>query len=259
MRHSLSAVRRTLPILAGDDVGMRPAFRTEITESLDAGAAPWRVAAAAANAFDRLAADLAAVNHGGGDPPACRAGCSACCHQRVDATAPELLALALWIVAEKTDAEVAAIRARTEVAAAAVVGLDARAHWLAHVRCPLLGEEGRCEAYAARPIACRRAHSTSVEACETAFARGGDDIIPSNPSHQENNRLATIGYFEGFAAWGRPLASYELVRALHVALADPEGVGSAWRSGGDPLAIALTHDSDEIETTFGGRVAERET
>lgn len=248
-------MRRSLPIFAGDDHGMRPAYRTEIAEALAAEAPPWRVAAATAHAFDRLAADLAAANHGGGDPPACRSGCSSCCHQRVDVTAPEVIALAMWIVAEKTAAETAALRERIAVAAEAVVALDSRAQWQKRVRCPLLGDEGRCEVYDARPLACRRAHSTSVAVCEEAFAGGVDLLIPSNPSHQENYRLATIGYFEGFAAQGRPLATYELFLALHFTLGGPEAVGAAWLAGQDPLVAAQTHDAATIEATFGGRAS----
>ena len=60
------------------------------------------------------------------------------------------------------------------------------------------------------------------------------------------------------AAWGRPLASYELIQALHVLLADPEGASEAWRRGEDPLEPALTHDAEEIERRLGGRVVPRD-
>jgi Fe-S-cluster containining protein len=246
--------RRTLPVFAGDDVGMRPTYRGEIAESLAMGTAPWTVAAATALAFDRLGEDLAAADHGGGDPPACRAGCSTCCHQRVDVTAPEVLALAEWIAAEKSAPELEALRARVLAARDTLHGLDAHAHWTRHITCPLLEADGTCGSYVARPLACRRAHSTSIRACETAFVRGTDDVIPSNPSYLENYRLATIGYFEGFAAQDRPLATYELAAALNVALVDVEAACKEWGQGRDPFAAALTHDADEIERSFGGRL-----
>jgi hypothetical protein len=47
-----------------------------------------------------------------------------------------------------------------------------------NIPCALLGEDGACTAYEARPAQCRRYHSTSVDPC-TAFHATHDDTIES--------------------------------------------------------------------------------
>ncbi len=85
---------------------------------------------------------------------ACKPGCSWCCRMMVTATAPEVLTLAAAIAAMPEE-RAAAVRARIAEAVPAVAGLDADARRRLARPCPLLEADGRCGAYAARPLACR--------------------------------------------------------------------------------------------------------
>jgi Fe-S-cluster containining protein len=186
-----------------------------------------------------------------GDRPACRAGCSTCCHQRVDVTLPEIVALARWLVEHLEEPARAALRRVLAARNEQLLGLDGRAHWARKVRCALLDEQGRCSAYEARPLACRRGHSTRVEACLDAFHHGSTELIPENPSVAANARLLTVGYFEGFAAAGRALGTVELHAGLLLSLDDPDAVEAAWLRGEDPLASATTHDAEDVGRALG--------
>lgn len=241
------------PLADGPDVGARPAVRREIVAALGEALAPGTIAARTARALDEVLEDLEARGYPGARP-ACGAGCATCCHQRVDVTLPEIVALSRWLGEHLDDVARAALRqvlaARTEE----LRGLDGRAHWARKVRCALLDDAGRCGAYEARPLACRRGHSTSLTACLDAFHRGSTELIPENPSVATNARLLTVGYFEGFAAAGRPLGTVELHAGLLAALDDPDGVEAAWLRGEDPLARATSHDADEVARTLGFQV-----
>jgi Fe-S-cluster containining protein len=108
-----------------------------------------------------------------GAPAACRAGCSWCCWM-----IPELRSgesdLLLTAIAQLPEDERAEIRAKVTAAAAAIV--DAGSGEAAYpLRCPLLGDDGRCRVYAARPAVCRAFASTDATACERLY-RGGDAV-----------------------------------------------------------------------------------
>jgi Fe-S-cluster containining protein len=107
----------------------------------------------------------------GGAPAACRAGCSWCCWM-----IPELRSgeadLLLTAIAQLPEDERAEIKAKVTAAAAAIV--DAGSGEAAYpLRCPLLGDDGRCRVYAARPAVCRAFASTDAAACERLH-QGGD-------------------------------------------------------------------------------------
>lgn len=84
-------------------------------------------------------------------PVTCRAGCTACCHDNPrGVTGVELLRLR-GAIARLPDG--AAVLKRFATLAAEATD---EATWRAKKRpCPLLGEDGRCRTYAARPVACR--------------------------------------------------------------------------------------------------------
>jgi Fe-S-cluster containining protein len=103
----------------------------------------------------------------GGAPAACSAGCSWCCWMIPGLRSGEadLLVTAIAQLPEEARAE---IKAKVKVAATAIVdtGSSEAAYPL---RCPLLGDDGRCRVYTARPAVCRAFESTDATACERLY------------------------------------------------------------------------------------------
>jgi Fe-S-cluster containining protein len=107
-----------------------------------------------------------------GAPAACKAGCSWCCWMIPDLRSGEA-DLLLTAIAQLPEDERAEIKAKVNVAAAAIV--DAGSSDAAYpLRCPLVGDDGRCRVYAARPAVCRAFESTDVTACERLY-RGDNE------------------------------------------------------------------------------------
>ena len=107
-----------------------------------------------------------------GAPAACRAGCSWCCWMIPGLRSGEV-DLLLAAIAQLPEEEGAEIKARVKVAATAIAGAGS-SEAAYPLRCPLLGDDGRCRVYAARPAACRAFASTDATACERLY-QGGDD------------------------------------------------------------------------------------
>jgi Fe-S-cluster containining protein len=108
----------------------------------------------------------------GGAPAACRAGCSWCCWMIPGLRSGEA-DLLLAAIAQLPEAEGAEIKAKVRVAATAIV--DAGSSEAAYpLRCPLLGDDGRCRVYTARPAVCRAFESTDATACERLY-RGDNE------------------------------------------------------------------------------------
>jgi Fe-S-cluster containining protein len=107
-----------------------------------------------------------------GSPAACRAGCSWCCWMIPDLRSGEA-DLLLAAIAQFPDDERAEIKAKVKVAATAIV--DAGSSDAAYpLRCPLVGDDGRCRVYTARPAVCRAFESTDATACERLY-RGDNE------------------------------------------------------------------------------------
>jgi Fe-S-cluster containining protein len=107
-----------------------------------------------------------------GGPAACPAGCSWCCWMIPGLRSGEA-DLLLTAIAKLPEAERAEIMAKVKVAATAIV--DAGSSEAAYpLRCPLLGDDGRCRVYTARPAVCRAFAATDATACERLY-RGGDE------------------------------------------------------------------------------------
>jgi Fe-S-cluster containining protein len=121
-------------------------------------------------AYDAFVAHVVAAH-----PMACRAGCTACCHDDPDGvTGVELERLAR-VVDGWPDGP--AIRAR--FAALAARRTDPAAWRRLRLPCPLLDAAGRCRAYEARPLACRAFHAlTPAEWCDPGDARYEERVNP---------------------------------------------------------------------------------
>ena len=243
---AVSSDSRRLPIYGGRDEGPRPATRQLVADALDRGVDPVAVIERVALGVDAIVDALARAPAPGEGATACARGCSSCCHQRVEMMAAEVFALARQVVLRGDEVIVARVAAR----AAEAKGLDGRAHHLARIRCALLADDGSCVAYGARPLACRRAHSTDAEVCRAAFddpTRAGR--VPDAPSITWNASAVVVGAYEGFAHARRPPAMYELHGALALALA--AGAEARWLGGEDVLVGARTRSADEVARVLG--------
>jgi Fe-S-cluster containining protein len=164
-----------------------------------------------------------------GPAVACRKGCTHCCHGLVAVLAGEVFRLSRALRRLPDDA-LAGLRARIEATDAVTRGRSLIERGCDRTPCPLLAEGG-CSAYADRPLACRAMASLDAEACRTVFS-GGTGAIPI----PDANKRAIVATRDAAAA-AMPLAQYELVAALRIALDDPD-TEARWLAGEDVLAAA---------------------
>lgn len=238
-----------MPLYGGVDAGARTAVRGAVVEALAGGVAGHVV-------FDHVARGLDAVGAaaleaaGDGAAPACRRGCAFCCHTRVEATALEIFALAR-VVRSLPDAAREDVARRVAATRGRLDGLSSREHHLRQVPCALLTSEGVCVAYDARPLACRRAHSTDAAICEAVHREPTLEVkIPDAPALTWNASSYVVGYFEGLAHAGRAPHQYELHAALSIALEDPSAE-SAMLAGEDRLEPARTRSAADLAGLLG--------
>jgi hypothetical protein len=165
---------------------------------------------------------------------ACAKGCSFCCHNAVSVSAPEAFRLAREVCALPAE-QAAAVTATLALRRRELEGVPLPEQARRRTPCALLGPDGSCRAYAARPLPCIGMVSLDVAACEAVFrAPGGPTKIPVDRlwfsiSGAHNLALRLACRDAGLAA-----ARYELHDALHVALAEPNAE-ARWLAGEDPF------------------------
>ncbi len=155
--------------------------------------------------------------------PACTRGCNYCCHQRVEVRPYEAFVLAEHIRMRMSPAQQADVKAKLVANRARIAPLAPLQHTQAGIPCAML-VDGICSVYEARPAACRKYYSLSVETCRTAFERPTEPL--SGPLEDDAVRLAgnavALGYARGVEESGRDAARYELHAALLEALNNPK-------------------------------------
>jgi Fe-S-cluster containining protein len=142
--------------------------------------------------------------------PACAPGCASCCHVHVEATLPEILAVAAHLVETRSPAAIAALREQLSRHVDRVASLSDEERWAARIPCALLGDEGRCTVYPARPLRCRAFHSTSAAVCRDAFEGHADTPAPQVPALQRAHEAVELGYDRALAAAGLRTAGERL-------------------------------------------------
>lgn len=162
---------------------------------------------------------------------ACTAGCSYCCYYKVEARAPEVLAIQQFIETQFTPAQKARVLRQAALNVAEVKNLSHGQHLTVNQACPLL-EDGRCSGYSVRPSKCRNFHAKDVEGCKQSFDEPTNLSIPN--SFIEAVALAANGTLTGFeqAQEGSGLDPrvYDLNSALLDAFANPKA-SKRMRSG----------------------------
>jgi hypothetical protein len=182
----------------------------------------------ALNAGEYASGMVLAVLNDTGTEVACREGCSYCCHLMTEVFAPEVLAIARYVVERFTPEERDRLTRDIDAFIAATDGMTAARRMDVSIPCPLLAD-GRCSAYEVRPMACRAWHSKNAEGCRLAF---------EEPAARHKTPLNGLAFLVGNAVkHGLTVAlqsrrldgrSLELVRGLKIALDDPSLLAT-WR------------------------------
>ena len=184
--------------------------------------------AVAAGALGHLDETVAGFRQMSGQEVACRAGCSFCCWMRIDVRAHEALVVHRQLQSDSLAHVREAVAARVRAAGARVAGLGYVERQTVHQPCALLDHAGCCSVYAARPAACRRYFSLSLDACEAIWNGEPPPTEPELPAIAEPGRYAANGVHNAFIEAGYDGYSYDLMAALAEALDDPE-CEARWR------------------------------
>lgn len=175
----------------------------------------------------------------------CSAGCSACCHTvSVDVTPLEAIVVAEYLLQQIPEPRLATIRARLAENAQrrAVMTADERSQ--VRLKCGLLGDDGLCQAYAARPLVCAGVFSLSRAACEGAAAHA--DLASQQVPLDRPAKAWTMGISGGLQ---RALVDagldgnlYELNSIVLCALETPR-VAARWLEREDIFARCICTDA----------------
>jgi len=167
---------------------------------------------------------------------ACRRGCSFCCSLQVQVAPHEAFTLAQWL-AKNFDAErLAAATARLRDNAAKTRAMGDEARKRSNLACALLGDEGACTVYEARPAQCRRFNSTDLEICKASYANPDDDTIasPNPPAVAHNAAVIVTQANQAVRDAGLDATPLDMNLALLEALENPKA-WRRWRDGKKPF------------------------
>lgn len=184
-------------------------------------------------------------------PPACRAGCSHCCHQAVGVSAPEVFAIYDELSKTRAPKELDAVLERIRRTDDETRGMTSSERWSPEHPCPFL-EKGSCSIYEVRPLACRGKNSLDATACEKSLrdpaARAeylaGTFELPSYLEPMRAFHAVAQGVdLALYELFGLTVAPLELTWAMRVLADDPEKVSAAWLRGEDPFEAARGADA----------------
>lgn len=163
---------------------------------------------------------------------ACTRGCGYCCHMQVEILPPEGFALAAWLRKNFDATRLAGVITRLRENAARTRELGVEGRKRANLACALLGEDGACSAYEARPAQCRRFHSTHLATCKSSHAAPHDDSIesPAHPLVSHNAQVIVTLAQHGLRDAGLDATPGDMNYALLEALENPKAL-RRWRDG----------------------------
>ncbi|HLX22767.1 MAG TPA: YkgJ family cysteine cluster protein [Usitatibacter sp.] len=163
---------------------------------------------------------------------ACTRGCSYCCSLQVQVLPHEVFPLADWLRRHFKAERLAAVTARLRDNAAKTRAMGDAERKRSNLACALLGDDGACTAYEARPAQCRRFHSTDVEICKRSFANPADDTLrsPNHPAIAHNASVIVTQANQAVRAEGLDATPEDMNIALLDALENPKA-WRRWRDG----------------------------
>lgn len=199
-------------------------------------AEPERMATAVVTLHRRVDEVIAATVEGHKVQLACSPGCAFCCHLRVQLQPYEAFHLASWLRRHFDAPSLAAVAARLRANAAKTRELGEEARKRVNLACALLDDEGRCTAYEARPAACRRCHSQSVDPCRAFHDDPSRDDIESgmHPAISHNADVIMTQARHAARAAGLDDDSVDMNVALLGALENPKAL-RRWKDGKKPF------------------------
>jgi Fe-S-cluster containining protein len=170
---------------------------------------------------------------------ACTRGCSYCCSLQVQVTPHETFTLAAWLRRHFGADRLAAVTARLRDNAAKTVAMGDAGRQRSNLACALLGDDGACTAYEARPAQCRRFHSTRLEVCKASFANPADDSVesPAHPAVTHNADVIITQAQHAVREAGLDATPLDMNLALLEALENPKAL-RRWRDGKKPFVNA---------------------
>jgi Fe-S-cluster containining protein len=170
---------------------------------------------------------------------ACRRGCSFCCSLQVQVAPHETFTLAQWLRKNFSAERLAAVLARLRDNAAKTRAMGEAARKRSNLACALLGDDGACTAYEARPAQCRRFHSTDLDVCKASFANPADDTIesPNHPAVAHNAAVIVTQANHAARDAGLDATPVDMNLALLEALENPKA-WRRWRDGKKPFVNA---------------------
>ncbi|HEY9100366.1 MAG TPA: YkgJ family cysteine cluster protein [Thiobacillus sp.] len=161
----------------------------------------------------------------------CKAGCSDCCHAKVEATAPEVFRIANVLMSrpmEEVDMWIAHLTEHVRHS-------TDQTKWALRRPCPFLSQD-LCVMYEVRPGACRKAHSLDVHAC-----KAGAETIPQSLDVVLAAEALMKGTANAYQTLGYDASRHELAHAVLCVLTDA-GIRARWLKG-EPVLGDATHDS----------------
>ena len=170
---------------------------------------------------------------------ACTRGCSFCCSLQVQVQPHETFTLAGWLRRQSSTERLAEVTARLRDNVAKTREMGDAARKRSNLACALLGDDGACTAYEARPAQCRRFHSTRLEVCKASYANPADDSVesPAHPAVTHNADVIITQAQHAVRDAGLDASPVDMNYALLEALENPKAL-RRWRDGKNPFVNA---------------------
>jgi Fe-S-cluster containining protein len=180
-----------------------------------------------------------ATLRGHGAEVACRRGCSFCCSLQVHVAPHEAFTLAEWLRKHFAPERLAEVVMRLTDNAAKTRAMGDEARKRSNLACALLGDDGACTAYEARPAQCRRFHSMRLEVCKASHANPADDSLesPNHPAVAHNAAVIVTQAGQAVRDAGLDANPVDMNLALLAALESPKA-WRRWRDGKKPFPAA---------------------
>ena len=161
---------------------------------------------------------------------ACRAGCSLCCHVKVDVAPLEVFAIVDFIKNTFSSERIEEVKQRASENKKRVAGMSSLQQVTTLMPCPLL-KDAMCSVYSVRPVACRQYLSTDFSRCEYSFNHPKELNAPMAPVPEISGVLAAyyMAAVEALKKEGYDALPYDLSGALD-AVFNESKCEKRWRS-----------------------------
>jgi len=155
-------------------------------------------------------------------PIQCKQGCSYCCHLEITLSFAELVGLVDFIT-ECRKRDIHKIRTSLRYARQKIDGKFGLERKASGVMCPLLGDDGSCSVYPARPLACRAWLSSDCNLYKQDWENpaSGVQVPQSELTLQMQLQTYLPQLMQAQQMGGMPSAAYELIRGLEIAISTP--------------------------------------